>query len=253
MGFAVCSTNRQTRGDAGTQSQCPRPRLPRSCVDGSNGCRKELVLAAAAPEESEKGAGSATQEDPAPSTGAERRVAPRYHFRVPVRLTWSGQSATAMVQDMSSSGARVEEASCDPPEGTRLHLEFSFFVGSASIPLGGEVVRTTETGGFAVRFTNVDARKSELLRVLLPKVASARLEHEEQVSTFSGQLVSNLGPRLHNACHDAARAEGLTLNEWIKAKLQGAATETLAHAGDSCDCADCRTQAARGTGSPLGG
>jgi hypothetical protein len=188
---------------------------------------------------------SAGDADPDPPTlpGMDRRVAPRYLIDAPVRIRVGNVCKSGKVRDMSSTGVRIEDVDLQPPEGTRLQLEFSFFKDSPAVPLAGEVVRKTDTGGFCVEFRAVDPRTKAVLRVVLPKVAGERT-YDEQITTYSGEFVARVGRELHREFGEAARASGLQVNEWIKDRLRAAAEADLAEARKKHDprtCPGCRS------------
>ena len=159
----------------------------------------------------------------------ERRTAPRFIFQVPVLIRIGHQSGRGKVHDMSSTGVRVEKSNLEPTEGARIKLGFRFFENSRPVELGGHVVRKTETGGFCVHFSTLDPRTRRALTTLLPKVATGRFE-ESSSRLYSGELLTNLGPQLHRACADAASVAGISLNEWIKERLEAEARRALVEA-----------------------
>ena len=182
-----------------------------------------------------------------------RRSAPRYEFRTPVAILSSYRKSEGMLWDMSTAGARIEKVDLEPMEGERLSIEFSFFPGSPPVQLAGNVVRRTETGGFAIEFSRMSSRMHQILCCLLPKVASGRIEEEESGETsYSGQMMANVGPELHEACVRAAETASLDLNEWLHKQLEAGADEELeqmrhdaANNHDPSTCVECRRKASR--------
>jgi len=170
---------------------------------------------------------SSTESGSPAASGIDRRTAPRYIFQVPVTIQAGRAGGKGRVHDMSSSGARIEDADLKCSEGTRVRLRFRFFKDSPPMELSGEVARVTATGGFCVHFGKLDPRTRRALATLLPKVGAGRCEDEPEL-LFSGELVTNLGPTLHRACVEAARAAGIPLNEWIKGKLAESSQSDLA-------------------------
>lgn len=71
--------------------------------------------------------------------------------------------------DVSLCGARIEEVEKRPLVGDRLRLVFGSDASEDSPWVPAEVVRHTVTGGFAVRFYDVDMRVMRVLRELLPQ------------------------------------------------------------------------------------
>lgn len=73
--------------------------------------------------------------------------------------------------DVSLCGGRIEEVEKRPLVGDRLRLVFGPEASEDSwVP--AEVVRHTVTGGFAVKFYDVDIRVMRVLRALLPQQSS---------------------------------------------------------------------------------
>ncbi len=99
----------------------------------------------------------------------ERRVALRFQVRAPVEYEDS-TSGHGLTWDISLSGVRIENASAPVGLGTTLELRFSFFPGSFETPLGGNVVRHTDSG-FAAKFISLQGFQRDLLRRALPPSA----------------------------------------------------------------------------------
>lgn len=133
-------------------------------------------------------------------------------------LTGGGLSEGS-VQDISVSGARIEGTTVRPAEGSMVRLGFSFYAEALPVPMRAQVVRHTETGGFAVRFDDVDFRTQILLRALLPQVGS------DGASGPDSGSVEELRPELLHACTQLAKAEGMSLKEWVHQQLERAADE----------------------------
>ena len=76
----------------------------------------------------------------------------------------SGQGRT---RDISASGARIEEINSRPPIGTPLVLRLLMFPNQHALTVGANVVRQTESGGFAVEFDASDDRTRGLLHLAL--------------------------------------------------------------------------------------
>jgi len=165
-----------------------------------------------------------------------------------VRIGAGVYKCDGTVQDMSSTGARVEGATFEPTEGARVDLELALFQDSEAIRLQAQVVRKTETGGFAVCFLAPDPRTQQLLRAALPKAGKARVLGETE-SRYSGQFVTQLGSELHRSCAEAAEAQGKTLEEWIRTSLGSAslaaADDVRRHREarhDPATCKDCQSK-----------
>ena len=100
------------------------------------------------------------------------RVAPRFSLGIPTRYQVSGEApiGTGVIQNISKSGALVDDESCKAPVGSRIRLSFSLLPTSQPVKLSAEIVRMADTG-FAVRFRDLDPRNRQLLEAALPKVA----------------------------------------------------------------------------------
>ena len=99
----------------------------------------------------------------------ERRGAERYEIRTTVEFRCAILTGKGFMFDVSLSGARIEEVERRPLVGEQLRIVLPF--GSPDKPywLAAEVARHTPTGGFAVRFLNLDMRALGILRRLLPR------------------------------------------------------------------------------------
>ncbi len=112
-------------------------------------------------------------------------------YRVPVRFSVKFSSkycnGSGMVQNISSSGALIEDA--EPPllAGGEVKLEFSLFADSLPIKIKARVVRETEEG-FAVQFQKADPRTRQILRAAIKKAlsrANQGLDTEEASALLS--------------------------------------------------------------------
>lgn len=102
-------------------------------------------------------------------SNSERRSETRFELRVPAKYLADDCRGKGTVENISRSGAWLDEVSKSPPAGTRLSLELRFFDGGA-ITLSARVVREADNG-FAVQFVDVNPRTRELLEALLPSAA----------------------------------------------------------------------------------
>lgn len=159
----------------------------------------------------------------------ERRSPDRYAVRVNVGILSADGQTKGTVRDMSVMGARIEGARLVPRPGEKLRLGFSFYARALPIPLGARVVRHTETGGFAVRFEDVDFRTRILLEALLPKYGDGGSESERVGVGETGQLDLDLGPVLLACCQKAAELRGISLEKWILQTLERCATQALGY------------------------
>lgn len=101
----------------------------------------------------------------------DRRREPRFNVRAPTEYS-DGRTGRGTTENVSLTGALLENISSQQPVGARLELHFSFFAGSYETPFAGHVVRLTELG-FAVEFTDLDSSRRQLLHSALPRGADA--------------------------------------------------------------------------------
>jgi hypothetical protein len=152
--------------------------------------------------------------------------AERYKLHVRVGILSESGQAHGAVEDMSISGARIENIQAPPPTGTKLRLGFSFYAHALPVPIHGRVVRHTETGGFAVEFEDVDFRTQILLRALLPKVSSEDRPFSDRIHIAADGLIELALPKvLLETCRKAAEARDMGLDEWILEQLESATLE----------------------------
>ncbi len=89
---------------------------------------------------------------------------------MPVAFRCATLTGKGYLLDISLSGARIEEVDQRPLVGDRLRI----VLGSGPSPgpdwVPAEVVRHTVTGGFAVKFYEIDVRVLGILRGLMPGV-----------------------------------------------------------------------------------
>ncbi len=98
----------------------------------------------------------------------QRREPQRYELRIPVDYQSSGSQGKGLLWDISTSGARIEQASVSMQLGTEITLMLAFLPGATPVSLRGEVIRQTESG-FAVKFLPLEGRVRLLLKVALPR------------------------------------------------------------------------------------
>ena len=100
----------------------------------------------------------------------EKRLEQRFKLRIPVDYEICGIQRKGLLWDISTTGARIEQAS-QPQLGTQVKLTLAFFPGATPVALLGDVVRLTESG-FAVKFHHLYQRTKMLLSVALPRAAA---------------------------------------------------------------------------------
>ena len=101
----------------------------------------------------------------------EGREPQRYQLRIPVEYQSSGGQGKGLLWDISTSGARIEQASVSLQVGTEITLMLAFFPGATPVSLRGEVVRQMESG-FALKFLPLEGRVRLLLKVALPRAVA---------------------------------------------------------------------------------
>ncbi len=100
----------------------------------------------------------------------ERRLAARYHALLPVKFRCDSVVSEGTLVDMSLVGARIEGVDRRPPPGKRLELVLCLAGSDSLVEVPVEVIRHTETRGFAVRFCEPDVRVLRILRTILPRL-----------------------------------------------------------------------------------
>jgi hypothetical protein len=93
--------------------------------------------------------------------GVPRRVAPRLHLSVPVAVEFGTTCDDGTLWDISLSGARLENTSVRPTEGSQVTLAFAL-PGYPAFEIVARVVRPT-AGGYAVHFEAINSSLKEAL------------------------------------------------------------------------------------------
>ncbi len=101
----------------------------------------------------------------------DRRSAPRFKLRAPVEYRAGALQGDGTIWNISTSGVRIENASAPLKIGFRVGLRSSFFPGAFEVELTGQVVRQTPNG-FAAQFVELEAPQAEMLRSVLPQIAT---------------------------------------------------------------------------------
>jgi predicted HicB family RNase H-like nuclease len=86
----------------------------------------------------------------------------------------------------------------------------------------GEVMNTRDVITF--EGSSVGELKQALLESIEDYLSFCKERGEEAEKPFSGQFVVRVEPPLHRAAVSAAKREGLSLNRWVAAVLERAAT-----------------------------
>jgi hypothetical protein len=84
---------------------------------------------------------------------------------VPADFVGGGISGSGRLRNLSISGARIEGSEHRPEIGTPLVVQLFPLPGVMPLHVFAEVVRETETGGFAVRFRSSEAKR-RMLRLM---------------------------------------------------------------------------------------
>ena len=108
--------------------------------------------------------------------GMEQRTDERVTIGI-VGLEIDGLCSTGRVHDISAVGARIEDTPLKPAVGAHVRVTFVLSLDRPGFEVLGEVVRFTDTGGFAISFSAVDPR----LRNVLIELA----ERARQLPDFS--------------------------------------------------------------------
>ena len=89
-------------------------------------------------------------------------------------------SGRGTIRDISTSGARIEEIDDRPGIGTPLVVQLFMFPNQHPVTLVANVVRETESGGFAVEFDGLDDRTRSLLHLTLTSHPIAQPWHQNE-------------------------------------------------------------------------
>ena len=103
--------------------------------------------------------------------GRRNRAHDRYPVTIIVAYGDERASAVGRIWELSGGGARIEEVNYLPQIQARLTLVFAPLNWTVTIDIGAEVIRWTETGGFAVRFCAMDNKAEVLLLATLNEAA----------------------------------------------------------------------------------
>ncbi len=98
----------------------------------------------------------------------ERRVTERYPAILPIEFHRGVLVGYGNVMNISLSGARIEEVNYRPLLGKRLKLLVCLDQAKEPVELLAEVVRFTESEGFAVKFPDLDVLHMILTRINEP-------------------------------------------------------------------------------------
>ena len=85
----------------------------------------------------------------------DQRQDPRFQTRFDALVSSGRQEGAGILVDISRSGARIEDASLQPPIGTKIRI-YVFVQPMSPFELEGHVVRHTETG-FAIECGPTDS------------------------------------------------------------------------------------------------
>jgi hypothetical protein len=97
----------------------------------------------------------------------------RFSARVPISVIGievGTLCGTGRIYDVSATGLRVEECGIVPAVGESTKLTFVLSVEQPAFEVQAQVVRHTETGGFAVTFVAVEPRFRDLVAALAERV-----------------------------------------------------------------------------------
>ena len=108
------------------------------------------------------------------------------------------------------------------PAGQSVQLVFSFRPETQPVFVRGIIVREVDGTGFALEFTGLNDRIRAVLRSLLPKIASGKIEASEEVSR-DALFQLRLSAELIERCEAGAEEEGLSLHDWMIDQLESRA------------------------------
>jgi hypothetical protein len=98
------------------------------------------------------------------SSRQERRAAPRFSIKGPVNFEAGFTEGWGTLADISTKGARIDDADPRLKKGSRVGLMISLVEGALPIRVTAKVVRETERG-FAVEFAELEPRLKQLIRL----------------------------------------------------------------------------------------
>ncbi len=98
------------------------------------------------------------------SSRQERRAAPRFRIKAPVNFEAGFTEGWGTLADISTKGARIDEADPRLKKGSSVRLMISLVEGALPVKLKAKVVRETERG-FAVEFAELEPRLEQLIRL----------------------------------------------------------------------------------------
>ncbi len=139
----------------------------------------------------------------------ERRVAARYHALLPVKFRCDSVVSEGILVDVSLVGARIEGVDRRPPPGKRLDLVLRLAASDRLVEVPVEVIRHTETRGFAVRFCESDVRVLRILRMLLHRLEELSEMQESRLIDPGEQRMEGMRPdKEESERRSAPRAPG---------------------------------------------
>ena len=131
---------------------------------------------------------------PREETRADKRVGKRYALPLPVRIHHGlSDGCVGLVRNISESGLWVERCAIQPIVGALVRMELLLFRGSRGLSLRAEVVRHTEGGGFAARFTSLDRSTQGSLQAVLQGLADQSDDDDDGPQTMTRSLSLSLG------------------------------------------------------------
>ena len=108
------------------------------------------------------------------SSRQERRRAFRFRIKGPVHFEAGFTEGWGTLADISTTGARIDDADPRLKEGSSVRMMISLVEGALPVKLKAKVVRETETG-FAVEFVELEPRLKQLIRLAVAQAdASSR-------------------------------------------------------------------------------
>ncbi len=124
----------------------------------------------------------------------ERSVAERYQALLPVKFRCDSVVGEGTLVDVSLVGARIEGVDRRPPPGQRLELVLCMAGSDSLVEVPVEVIRHTETRGFAVRFCEPDVRVLRILRTILPRLEELCKRQESRLIDLDEQRTAGMRP-----------------------------------------------------------
>ncbi len=150
-------------------------------------------------------------------------IAKRYPLPLPVKIRQGlSKECVGLAQNISKSGIWVERCAIQPIVGAPIRVQLLLFEGNRGLALRAEVVRHTESGGFAARFTSLDQRMQRSLEAVLEGLADQSDDDDDGPPTITRSLALRLEPDVCELLSRIAKSERMDPADLLReCALQG--------------------------------